>query len=952
MPGNSKDNDKSNEKEQSCCNHEHDREHNHATDHKHNHEHGDCKHDHNHELKHHDHPHENECKHGNEHGCCNHEHQEEHIHAMDHKHGQEHGCCDHGNDENHVQIHTADRNSHEHGCCQHEHDHHHEHEHDHHHMQKGDHRHAHHHGEACCSVHSGQTVSRSLLLEGMHCGDCAAKLEKSVSRMNGVSHVEVNFATAKMSIGYNETVLSYESIKKQIQNLGYNINDQTEINQTKSIFRIEGMDCADCAQKLEKRVGALAAVSQVMVNFGAAKMTVAHDGTAADDVIKTVRQAGYTAHLEEENSPRQTEERSFWRRNNKVLPTSISGALFVITWGLSYIGLIPESASNVLYALAIIIGGYRIAKTGLYGLKSWTIGMDLLMTVAAVGAAIIGQWEEGAAVVFLFSLGETLEAYTMDRTRKSIRSLMDLSPKEALIRRNGVESVLPIEKIQIGDTLIIKPGEKIAMDGNIVKGTSTINQAPITGESIPVEKAEGDEVFAGTINQFGSLEVKVTKLSKDNTLSRIVHMVEEAQAQKAPSQRFVDVFAKYYTPAVIIIALGIAIVPPVFMNQPFDTWFYRALMMLVVSCPCALVISTPVSIVSAIGNAARNGVLIKGGAHLERLGVVSVVAFDKTGTLTSGIPQVTKVIPLDQRDEQEVLAIAAAIESRSEHPVAEAIVRKAKLENVQIHESTNFTSITGKGVRAAIGGIDFYVGSPRWFLHDLNISLVGLKNDIQRLEAQGQTVMVLGTKENAWAAIAVADEVRVNSKETLDQLHQIGIRKAVMLTGDNRGTAEAVAAKLGDIGYRAELLPQDKVTSIKELMSNGDGVAMIGDGVNDAPALATATVGIAMGAAGTDTALETADVALMADDLSKLPYAIELSRRSVKIIKQNIAFSLLVKVVFLSMIFFGISTLWMAVLADTGSSLIVIANGMRLLRSTRPNMKKSNMTNPMKIPAN
>ncbi|MCY9662378.1 heavy metal translocating P-type ATPase [Paenibacillus chondroitinus] len=774
-------------------------------------------------------------------------------------------------------------------------------------------------------------MNRTITLEGMHCADCAVKLERSVSRLEGVNQVSVNFATAKMSLAYTEPIVNFEIIKKQINNLGYGIQQQSSENRV-SVFRIDGMDCADCAQKLEKRVGSLTAVNQVTVNYGAAKMTVDHNGTADQSILQTVKQAGYTATLDTGNITRSTAEASFWRRNNKVLPTFLSGLLFALAWVLTVGDLVNQVFSTILYAAAIVVGGFRIARTGFYGLKSRIIGMDLLMTVAAVGAALIGQWEEGAAVVFLFSLGETLEAYTMDRTRKSIRGLMEFSPKEALVRRDGRESMIAIEDIQIGDTVIIKPGEKIAMDGVILKGHSTINQAPITGESIPVEKSRGDEVFAGTINQQGALEVEVTKLSKDNTLSRIISMVEDAQAQKAPSQRFVDVFSKYYTPAVLIIAVGLAIIPPVFFGQPFQMWIYRSLMMLVVSCPCALVISTPVSIVSAIGNAARNGILIKGGAHLERLGAVSVVAFDKTGTLTAGMPQVTVVIALDGRKEEEVLSIAAGIESSSEHPVAEAIVRFAEQKGIRLKEISSFSSVTGQGVKATIQGEEYFIGSPKWFIHDLNVSLEEIKAKIQELEQQAQTVMVMGTSEQVIAIFAVADEVRANSKSTLEQLKRIGIKKTVMLTGDNRGTAQAVAAKLGDIEYYAELLPQDKVASMKKLMAEYGHVAMIGDGVNDAPALATATVGIAMGAAGTDTALETADVALMADDLSKLPYAISLSRRALKIIKQNIAFSLLVKVVFLVMIFMGTSTLWMAVLADTGSSLIVIANGMRLLR--------------------
>ncbi|EXX88891.1 ATPase [Paenibacillus darwinianus] len=787
--------------------------------------------------------------------------------------------------------------------------------------------HEHNDGQRDLSRHTSQTAS----LTGLHCGDCAVKLEKVISRIDGVSSIDIHFATSKMSVGYDESRTDFETVVSSVRKLGYDVAQPATTNPNISTFRIEGMDCADCAQKLEKRVGAISSVVRVNVNFGAAKMTVEHDGNAVEAVRKAVKQAGYSATEQKEGAARREAEQPFWKKNKKVLTTAISGLLFLLAWIPSLMGMMEESTASVLYAAAIVVGGYRIAKSGIYGLRSRTVGMDFLMMIAAVGAAVIGQWGEGAAVVFLFALGETLEAYTMDRTRNSIRSLMDLAPNEAIVRRSGQTMTLPVEQIVVGDILMVRPGEKIAMDGKVAKGFSAVNQAPITGESIPVEKAAGDDVFAGTVNQQGALEIEVTKLSKDNTLSRIIHLVEEAQAQKAPSQRFVDVFSKYYTPAVIAVAVGIATIPTLIFGQPFDIWFYRALMMLVVSCPCALVISTPVSIVSAIGNAARNGILIKGGAHLERLGAITVIAFDKTGTLTAGVPQVEEIIPLCGRPLSDVLATAASVESMSEHPVAEAIVRKATQEGIGISECTNFTSITGKGAQAEIDGMAYRIGNPRWFRDDLHFSLESIQEELDRLQQTGRTVMLLGTDEQLLAIITVADQIRANSRAAIAELQAVGMKKIVMLTGDNQGTAKAVAAKLGGIDYRAELLPQDKVSSIKEWMKHEKGVAMVGDGVNDAPALATATVGIAMGAAGTDTALETADVALMADDLAKLPYAVRLSRRALRIIKQNIAFSLLVKAVFMALIFMGWSTLWMAVLADTGSSLLVIANGMRLL---------------------
>lgn len=776
-----------------------------------------------------------------------------------------------------------------------------------------------------------ETYSETLSLTGLHCADCAASLEKSLARLPGMARAEVNAAVAKASVSYDPHRTTHEEIVGTIRKLGYDVVPQQRGTAT-ARFRIRGMDCADCAQKLEKKVGALPAVHRVQVNFGAAIMTVEHDGTAVDRVIDTVRQAGYEA-VREQEANRREEERGFWRQNKKAWSTVTASLLFLAAWSLGFAPAAPEPLITLLYALSILAGGVRIAKSGLYGLKSRTVGIDFLMTIAVTGAVAIGEWAEGAAVVCLFSLGETLEAYTMDRTRRSLRSLMELAPAEALVLRDGRELTLPVEQIRVGDTILVKPGEKIAMDGVVTGGRSSVNQAPITGESVPVEKGAGDEVFAGTINQQGALTVRVTRRAEDNTLSRIVHLVEEAQAQKAPSQRFVDAFANYYTPAVIAVAVAIAVVPPLLFQQPFADWFYRALMMLVVSCPCALVISTPVSIVSAIGNAARSGILIKGGVHLERLGAVSVMAFDKTGTLTQGHPEVTGIIPVSALTEAEVLAIAAAVEARSEHPLAAAIVRKAKQEGVAIPESDQFVSVPGGGVKARVDGITYVLGNPRWISGDVGLSLERVEQRIEQLRETGHTLMVLGTEQQVVALITLADAVRPSSRTAIRELRSLGIERVVMLTGDHRGTARAVSSELGGIDCHAELLPEDKLTLIREWQSAGAGVAMVGDGVNDAPALAAATVGIAMGGAGSDTALETADITLMADDLSKLPYAVSLSRRTLRIIKQNIAFSLLVKAVFLLMIVFGWSTLWMAVLADTGSSLIVIANGMRLLRS-------------------
>lgn len=596
---------------------------------------------------------------------------------------------------------------------------------------------------------------------------------------------------------------------------------------------------------------------------------------------------------------------------------------------------------QLIFCGAILIGGFQIARSALLSLKSRTIGIDLLMTIAVLGAAAIGEWIEGAAVVVLFSLGETLEAFTMDRTRRSIRGLMNLTPAEARVRRNDHELILNVREIIVGDVLLVKPGEKLAMDGVVLSGHSYINQAPITGESIPVEKSIGDEVFAGTMNQQGALEIQVTRLHEDNTISRIIQLVEEAQAQKAPSQRFVDVFAKYYTPAVIVLAMFIVIIPVLLLQQPFEAWLYRALMLLVVACPCALVISTPVSIISAIGNAARNGILIKGGAYLEQLGAISAIAFDKTGTLTKGVPHVTQLITLETYTDHEVIQWAAAIEAHSEHPLAAAILRLANERGVDIIRADDFLSITGMGAKGSIDGHAYYVGSTRWFRNELKLPLERIEHDLARLEASGETVILLGTDQEVVGIFALADQLRDEAIEVVHQLQRMGIAEIKMLTGDHEGTARAIASRFQQIQYAAELLPEEKVQAIQAMMNQKGtsvGVAMVGDGINDAPALASATVGIAMGAAGTDTALETADVALMSDDLTKLPYAIRLGQRTLRIIKQNIMLSLLVKALFFVLIFSGHSTLWMAVLADTGTSLLVIANGMRLLRKTEQSL--------------
>lgn len=588
------------------------------------------------------------------------------------------------------------------------------------------------------------------------------------------------------------------------------------------------------------------------------------------------------------------------------------------------------------FLAAIIIGGFSLFKTGLKNLFRLEFDMRTLMTIAIIGAGFIGEWSEGAVVVILFAISEALEKYSMDKARASIRSLMDIAPKEALIRRNGQELMIKVDDIQIGDIMIVKPGQKIAMDGIVVKGYSSVNQAAITGESVPVEKSVDDDVFAGTLNTEGLLEVKVTKRVDDTTIAKIIHLVEEAQAERAPSQAFVDKFAKYYTPVIILIAALVAIIPPLVFQADWSEWIYQGLAVLVVGCPCALVISTPVAIVTAIGNAARNGVLIKGGVYLEEAGALSAIAFDKTGTLTKGIPAVTDYVMLDiQQKEHELLRIVSALEYNSQHPLASAIIKKAEEKEISFKDVVveDFSSITGKGIKGTINGLTYFIGNPNLF-EDLLESSISLETSkkISELQLQGKTVMVVGTTDGLSALIAVADEVRESSRSTIARLHELGIKKTIMLTGDNKGTGNAIGELVGVSDIEAELLPQDKLEFIKKLRNEHGKVAMVGDGVNDAPALASATVGIAMGGAGTDTALETADIALMGDDLKKLPFTIKLSRKALTIIKQNITFSLVIKLIALLLVIPGWLTLWIAIFADMGATLIVTLNGLRLLR--------------------
>ncbi|HEU4965445.1 MAG TPA: heavy metal translocating P-type ATPase [Bacilli bacterium] len=777
--------------------------------------------------------------------------------------------------------------------------------------------------------------ARSLFqVDGMDCGECARTVERVVRKLDGVREVQVNFSTTKMSVVHSNDLAV---IKKAVDQVGYQAHlldttrEGAEVKRagTMSEFTVHGMDCGECANTVKRVVGKVSGVEAVDVSFATTKMRVQHTGPV-EAILRAVDQAGYRAELQGQEEG-ATHTLSAWERYRRTILTTISGVLLGVGFLVEYAGG-SETVSLLLYLLSMLTGGFYAARAGYYAVKSLSLDMNFLMTVAAIGAAAIGQWSEGATVVFLFSVGNWLQAMTMERTRKSIRSLMNLTPKEALIRRDGRELKLPLPELRVGDTVIVRPGERLPMDGVVTFGQSTVNQAPITGESMPVTKREGDEVFAGTINETGSLEFRVTKKAEDSTLARIIHLVEEAQGQKAPSQQFVDRFAKYYTPVVVLLAVLIAVLPPLFGWGDFQTWIYRSLVLLVIACPCALVISTPVAIVAAIGNAAKQGVLIKGGAYLEALGEIDAVAFDKTGTLTVGRPQVVHVRTYDGITRDALLTFAAAVEARSEHPLARAILTEYEKISQEINTAVNFQTVTGRGAQADIDGITYRIGNPAWFT-ELGFNTLATRDDVLAQRSLGRTVMLVGDRRGILGLIAVADVVREESVDAVRCLKASGIEYTVMLTGDHERTAYAIAEQVGLDDYCGDLLPEQKLAKIRELKEGKHRVAMVGDGINDAPALATADIGIAMGGAGTDTALETADVVLMQDDLSKLPFTVRLSRKALAIIKRNIWFSLLVKVVFLLLTVVGYSNLWMAVFADTGAALIVILNGMRLMRT-------------------
>ncbi len=722
-------------------------------------------------------------------------------------------------------------------------------------------------------------------------------------------------------------------------------------NGKKLVFRIQGMDCAEEVAVLKRVLGPLVGGEEALafdILNGALAVRSASRDVTADAIIAAVARTGMRAepwHAQTAEDAQRARRSLNARHVLTVASGLLTAAGFLVNaWyaggvmaalsdeGLGGSGTLPYLSIG-LYSLAIVAGAWYILPKAWHAAISGRPDMNLLMTIAVVGAAAIGQWFEAATVAFLFALSLVLEAWSVGRARRAIAALMDLAPPIARIQdADGQQREIAPQDVGVGTLFIVRPAEKIPLDGRVVRGTSDVNQAPITGESMPVPKGPGSELFAGTINGNGVLEVECTRPAGDTTLAHIIRMVGEAQSRRAPSEQWVERFARVYTPTVMMLASAIFVFPPLFFGGQWLDWLYRALVLLVIACPCALVISTPVSVVAALASAARNGVLIKGGVFVEAPAHLRAIAIDKTGTLTVGRPELIDVVPMNGHDDTELLERAAALEAHSNHPLARAIVAAAHARGVVVPEADQFEIIQGKGATGQIDGRTFWLGSHR-FLHQRHQETPAVHQQLEAIQRAGRTVVVVGNESHVCGFLTLADTLRPMASEALSRLRHLGVKQLVMLTGDNQGTANAIGSQAGIDQVHAELMPADKVTVVETLVNRYQHVAMVGDGVNDAPAMARASLGIAMAAAGSDAAIETADIALMSDDLSKLPWLVQHSRRTLAIIRQNITFALAVKVIFVVLTLIGHASLWAAIMADTGASLLVIFNGLRLLHT-------------------
>lgn len=754
--------------------------------------------------------------------------------------------------------------------------------------------------------------------------ECLNRLEISFQNRKGIirAHLEREKTPADLCLHYDPNLLSLSEVKQIAERAGAQIIERYHHESVD----IEGMDCSDCSLVIEHSIGRIEGVLNVSVNYPAEKMWVEFDSQKVNraTIEKRVRSLGYEIPAEG--------IRSWYNENREIVFSLIAGLLVLVGWlGETYFGF-PVLLATAFYIGAYIFGGWDISQHAWHAIKEKHFDTDLLMVMAALGAAFLGEFAEGGLLLFLFSLGHALEERALNRARKAVSALADLAPKTALVKRDGKEQELPVDSLKLEDVVIVRPGVRIPVDGVILTGNSGVDQSSVTGESLPVDKVPGDQVFASTVNGEGALDVKVTRLAKDSTLSRVMKMVEEAQAQKSPTQQTVEKFERIFVPAVLIITALVIIVPP-FFGFEFRESFLRAMTLLVAASPCALALGTPASILAGVAQAARNGVLIKGGAHLENLGRLKAIALDKTGTITHGHPEVTDIVVFQEsvKNEADVLSIAAGAESRSAHPLAQAVVKSAQSKGIPASTMDAVDSLTGRGLKASMKGKTIWIGNQKL----MNEASVALSADmIQKAEAlqgAGKTLMWIAEDKTAIGLIGLADTLRKEAAPTMKALKKTGVAHTIMLTGDNSRSAAAIAKEVGLTEFRADLMPENKLTIIKDLVNEYGQVAMIGDGVNDAPALANATVGIAMGGAGTDVALETADVALMGDDLSKLPFAVGLGRATKNIITQNLFISLGVIAFLVITSLTGVVSIGIAIIFHEGSTLVVVANALRLL---------------------
>ncbi len=761
-------------------------------------------------------------------------------------------------------------------------------------------------------------------IENMDCPTEEALIRDRLGKVKGVSGLEFNLMQRVLSVSHN--LPSTESVDKALASIGMKAVLQEAVDAT-TVLRIEKMDCPTEESLIRDKLQGMAGITDLRFNLMQRTLIIRHAPDAIGPAVAAIGTLGLEAKVQTSDEPRdphaQQPKANWW-------PMAVSGVAAVLAEGVFWAQGGHHWAVVVLALVSIFTGGLSTYKKGWIALKNRNLNMNALMSIAVTGAMLIGHWPEAAMVMFLFALAELIEAKSLDRARNAIRGLMDLAPATATVRQtDGTWEEVPARDVTLGAIVRVRPGERIALDGLITSGRSAINQAPITGESLPVDKAEGEQVFAGTINETGSFEFRVTAGANDSTLARIIHAVESAQGSRAPTQRFVDQFAKVYTPLVFLVALLVAVVPPLAMGGEWSEWVYKALVLLVIACPCALVISTPVTIVSGLAAAARRGILIKGGVYLEGGRKLKVLALDKTGTLTHGKPEQTDFV-LVSGESSGVRSLAASLAGRSDHPVSKAIARRATADGVPLLDVMDFAALPGRGVGGRVAGHTLYLGNHR-LAQERGVSDSPLQSRLEALERQGKTAVLLMDDASVLGIFAVADTVKESSRQAVLDLHGLGIR-TLMLTGDNQHTAQAIAQQVGIPEARGDQLPEDKLATVESLVGRQGQVGMVGDGINDSPALTRADIGFAMGAAGTDTAIETADVALMDDDLRKIPTFVRLSRRTAAILTQNIVLALGIKAVFIALTFTGDATMWMAVFADMGASLLVVFNGLRLLR--------------------